>query len=134
VSAKSVETRLSLAISARKRRRDEGAVGLGAEAARDEGAVGLGAEAARDEGAVGLGAEAARDEGAVGLGAEAARDEGAVGLGAEAARDEGAAPRTAASAGQHLSWLGGQTAMAREEFAVPDTADPRVDAYIRTPA
>jgi hypothetical protein len=95
VSAKSVETRLSLAISARKRRRDEGAVGLGAEAARDEGAVGLGAEAARDE---------------------------------------GAAPRTAASAGQHLSWLGGQTAMAREEFAVPDAADPRVDAYIRTPA
>jgi hypothetical protein len=108
VSAKSVETRLSLAISARKRRRDEGAVGLGAEAARDEGAVGLGAEAARDE--------------------------GAVGLGAEAARDEGAAPRTAASAGQHLSWLGGQTAMAREEFAVPYAADPRVDAYIRTPA
>jgi hypothetical protein len=82
VSAKSVETRLSLAISARKRRRDEGAVGLGAEAARDEGA----------------------------------------------------APRTAASAGQHLSWLGCQTAMAREEFAVPDTTDPRVDAYIRTPA
>jgi hypothetical protein len=111
-----------------------GARGVG-EVGRDTAELGhLGAEAARDEGAVGLGAEAARDEGAVGLGAEAARDEGAVGLGAEAARDEGAAPRTAASAGQHLSWLGGQTAMAREEFAVPDAADPRVDAYIRTPA